>query len=131
MTTSLVTMNKKKKSVKKKKTVKTKLFDALETDNYEKDFLMDFIRVGTDITMLDTSHMQYISDSAFNRRTVLEIDKHKIVFERDTPEIGYLRHFSYIFRPHTLTIKKQTSDRILLKVVQDGRVTNYKLENYV
>jgi len=115
----------------KKKVVKSKLFNTVKTENSEKDMLMNFIKVGTDITMVDTTHnKQYMSECAFERKTVLDIDGYKITFERYTPEIGYMRHPSYLFRKHKLTIKKKTENKWLLKVEQDGHTTNYVFENY-
>jgi len=120
---------KKKKKVKVKK---TKLFTVIETENTEKDFLLGFIKVGTDIAMTKTTYdKRFMSDFAFARRTVLEIDGYKILFERDTPDIGYFRHLSFLNSPHEIEIKKKTKNKILVKVTMNGHITNYELENYV
>ena len=121
----------KTKKTSKKKVVKSKLFNTVKTENTERDMLMNFIKVGTDIQMINTTlSKQFMSEFAFERKTVLEIDGYKITFERYTPEVGYMRHPSYYFRKHKLTIKKKTENKWLLKVDQDGHIINFVLENY-
>ena len=119
------------KNGKKKKVIKSKLFNSVKTKESEKDMLLNFIRVGTDITMLDTTHRtNFMSDFAFKRRTVMDIDGYKILFERYTPEIGYFRHLAYFLRDPKITITKETGDKWIVNVKQDGHTTNYLLENY-
>ena len=108
------------------------MFTVMETENTEKDFLLGFIKNGTDITMLDTTFSkQFMIGGAFKRRTVMEIDKYKIIFQFDNPDVGYFRHLSYLHRPHKLEIDKKTQNKILVKLTMDGQIINYEMENYV
>lgn len=116
---------------KSKKIIKTKLFDSVKEESFERDFLLSFIKVGTDITMLNTTFSkEFLSEFAFERKTVMDIEKHKIIFQRYTPEVGYLRHFSCLFRPHELVIHKFTQMKIKLIVKQDCIRSEYLIENY-
>jgi hypothetical protein len=114
---------------------KIKWVDKKNIDPQEiiKKDLLDFINVGTNITLIDTNlNKDLLFENSFKKRRVRKIyDRYKVEFDVFEPEIGYWRHPSFFRKELKLTLeKKNDNEYILIVGQQKGRYYKYKMENY-
>lgn len=124
----------KQKQTKSKPVTKYQVTNGspLPDDKYlkEKQFLKEFIKHGTIITLLKTDLPElYIDPKIYKPRVVCGVENYKILFSKNEPDIGYQRHPYYYKYGETITLNVLDDNTIRMEMTFRNRKYIYKMEN--